>query len=357
MNKTQFDALMARITTINASTSLANEHKSMNAMIDSVVFAVCMWKYDALKRAVQTAVTAKNNLLAPMVTGFTDITSLTDAKTVTTMSQLIVACNTVIARMVQKKNKTYYAMEGVNARDGFSAPINFKLREEIYQKVALREIQQPDDNTYKYAKRLVVEMFLVSFYPYIHLQYVNELLNRFKKEGDFVNMRAMALVRVMFAVNALFYVHSKGNELNMTAAQSTSIKNILDVLKTYTSKITQVDFSNERIGLGDIMIELHEKSADVKGKSMSIDALKGNITTNQLQIRGILAAYASSDKAFKTRRTEFTLLTVAFIALIVISMILIQQGLFVDELMYVLAGIIATIIAVKLVMLIIALAK
>jgi hypothetical protein len=271
------------------------------------------------------------------------------------------ASKSILTEATKRKRLDYFMVAGLNESGSdkignmapFSAPINFKLRDAIYKKVVIREIKEKDDNTYKYAKRLLTEMYIIAFFPYIHLLYITEMLKRFKQVGDFVNMRVAVLTKVMFAVNTLYAVYNKGKELNIQNDQSMYIKQLLDGLQKYAAKLSRVDFINERLGLGDVLVELHEKSNKVIEQSENVDELKTKIAQNQLEIRNLLSNVTSVDKEYRRRKIEFALVLTFLIMLILVSSALITMNMFVDYLKYGLAIVIGLILIVKIVFMII----
>lgn len=352
-----FMQLINNLNSVNQTSSslFVSDHTKMSNVIDAIVFAVCKWRFDALKATITTALnnsSSRAGLPSAMVTGFTDFVSLPDPKGVTSLTQLINASKWAIARAVKNKSKDYFMMTGVNITSKFSAPVNYRLREFVFQKAIIRDIQQPDDNTFKYAKRLAAEMFLITFYPYLHLQYINQMTETFKNKGDFINMRAAVFTKVMFAVNMLFFVYTLGVSLNpvMNTQQANVLVTLLNILKEYSIKLAQVDFANDKIGLGDVLIRLHDKSAEVVQKSASIDGIKNKIVTNQLQSRGILTNFKEIDVAFRKKRAEFVFLILVFMVLLAVSLTLIVKDIYIDELMFTLLGFIAIIITYKLIM-------
>jgi hypothetical protein len=358
--------LRASIGNLSGNIDFSSNHVKANDYIETIVLAICQWKYSELKKAVKTAVSkgaANRQLLSPMTSAFTQVLDLMDMKEKNTLNSFMVASKSILTEATKRKRLDYFMVAGLNESGSdkignmapFSAPINFKLRDAIYKKVVLREIKEKDDNTYKYAKRLLTEMYMIAFFPYIHLLYITEMLKRFNKVGDFINMRVAVLTKVMFAVNTLYAVYNKGKELMIQTDQSMYIKQLLDGLQKYAAKLSRVDFVNERLGLGDVLVELHEKSNQVVEQSQNVDELKAQIAQNQLEIRNLLSNVKSVDKEYRRRKIEFALVLTFLIVLVLASSTLITMNMFIDYLKYALAIIIGLILIVKVVMMIVSL--
>lgn len=358
--------LRASIGNLNGGVDFASNHVKANDYIETIVLAICQWKYGEFKKVVKTAVSkgaANRILLSPMISAFTQVLDLMDMKEKNTLNALMAASKSILKEATERKRLDYFMVAGLNESGSdkignmapFSAPINYKLKDAIYKKLVLREITEKDDNTYKYAKRLLTEMYIIAFFPYIHLLYITEMLKRFNQVGDFINMRVAVLTKVMFAVNTLYAVYNKGKELMIQSEQSMYIKQLLDGLQKYAAKLSRVDFVNERLGLGDVLVELHEKSNQVIEQSQNVDELKAQIAQDQLEIRNLLSNVKSVDKEYRKRKIEFALVLTFLIMLVLASSTLITLNMFVDYLKYALAIIIGLILIVKIVMMIVSL--
>jgi hypothetical protein len=329
-------------------------HKLMSQLLHDTITNLCKWKYTSFRTLLASA--DKSKFPADIQSALIQLTSL-GSKEAGMLTRMNDVCSEALASFVERKDLGYFMMEGVNETGKFGQPINYKLREAIYNKIALREIQDRNDNVYKYAKRIAAEMYLISYFPYVHFLYIEEMLKRFKKNGDFVNMRAGLTAKVMYIVNTLDMVYSMGVTVGMTAAQGEQIKRLLTALQDYSAKLKRVDFNNESVGLGDIMIDIHDKSKSVVQKSMTIDEVKSKITDTQIQIRALLTNFQSVNKAYDGARLQFNLLVAFLVILIVVSAVLLSMRMYVDELSFALMGIICIVITFKIITTIISLVK
>jgi hypothetical protein len=265
-------------------------------------------------------------------------------------------CSDVIAAMVKNQSPSTYLLQGFAEGPNFvNNRFRTTLREAMYSKLILREysgVKTISDDVLMYLRRLLVECYIVSFYPYIHFIYIDELLKRFQATGNFVNMRVAALVRIAFTINTLLQYHEEANSKISSQLSATMTNNVLnqwaETLKNYMTNVSRVDFNNKDASIQDVIVDLHTLSTKVSTQSMSLDELKDNIKVTQLQIRSIISRFKQINKERDSKIAQYGLLIFFLFVIVIISTVMIVFNLYKDHLLYALMGLICIIVIVKL---------
>jgi hypothetical protein len=356
-NKTAFNEILAVLrSTVVGKKNIETSHDIAHNYMVEIVSSVCQARYNALKKMVHSTVGNNNpQLVYNAILAMNRVNELAGGKEQSVLHNLRVTCADALDHIVQ--NKMFEDLSGFNENPAFNEnPFRFALRKIMYEKLILREIEESNDDILQYMKRVLVDLYIVSFYPLIHFLYITQLLKRFKKSGDFMNMRVASFVKVTFTIHTLLKLHEKASAF-ITSDESQLIMKLVENLKAYLTNLSNVKFSNSRYTLGDAATDLHDLSKKVNTQSMTVDELKRKIAQTQLQIRSNLGTFKGINEGLWLKKFEFNMLIAFVVMILVIAFVMLKMDLYVDYLMYGLSGIIAIVLIVKLISIIIELTK
>ena len=335
---------------------LQNNHKLADKFMESIVTTLCEWKFEDLKSSLIGNVSLQTLGSADVLSAFNLINELTNIEMKTIMNDIHNLSGKAISSMVIRKKPSVYLLDGYTIGVGDVTALEqnkFKnlLREMIYDKLIIRNLQSTDIEL-QYVRRILSEMYVIAYNPYVHFQYIKELEKKFQNEGDFVNMRVSALCKVMFTINTLLALFDM-----YPAGQTNIVVQWIGALKGYLSNLSRVDFNDPNVTIQDVISDVHELSSGVATRSMSIDEIKLQIKQSQLQIRSILARYSQMHKEQQKKAIQYNVLIVFIILLVAVSGVMIVTNYKKQYLMYVLASIVGLVIFTRTVMSIISMAK
>jgi hypothetical protein len=343
-------------TSVGGKQNIETSHDVAHNYMVEIVSSACQSRYNTLKKLIHSNVGDNNpKLVYNAVLAVNRVNELTGGKEQSVLHTLRTTCSDALDHIVQ--NKMFSDLGGFNENPVFNEnPFRFALREIMYEKLILREVEESNDDILQYMKRVLVDLYIVSFYPLIHFLYITQLLKRFKKNGDFMNMRVASFVKVTFTIHTLLKLHDKASAF-ITASDSQFIMKLVDNLKAYLTNLSNVKFSNSKYTLGDAATDLHELSKKVNMQSMSVDELKRKIAQTQLNIRSNLGTFKGINEALWWKKFTFNVLVGIVVIILVLSFVMLKLNLYVDYLMYGHAGIIAIILIAKLITIIIELTR
>lgn len=344
--------------------NVSTDHRKAFTFMENVVLSVCNWKYANVKSELLKTLQNSTTMLSDIKTAGEELRLLSKPKEASLMTNLHTTCSQAIQGMVKNQAPSTFLLSGFSEGPQFSNNrFRTTLRESMYSKLTLREYKGTNvkDEVLMYLRRLLVEVYIVSFYPYIHFLYINELLKKFQTSGNFVNMRVAALVRVAFTINTLLsYFQEKGSllqESTRTQRLSTIITQWAETLKNYMTNISRVDFKNKDATIKNVISNLHSMSSKVTSQAMTVEELKDNIQTLQLQMRSIMSLFKSINNERSKKATQYGLLVFFLVVIVVASAVMIVFNLYKDYLLYGLVGVCSLIVIVRIVFTIIDLVK
>lgn len=342
---------------------VATNHRVASTFMENIVLSVCNWKYTNVKTELEIALKNNTQMIGDVVTAGREIQLMNGPKEASIISNLHNTCSEVLAKIVKNQAPSVYKLEGFVESPTFSLNrFRTTLREAMFSKLILREYARNNsvtDQVLMYVRRLLVELYIIAYYPYIHFQYINELLKKFKDAGNFVNMRVAALVRVAFTINVLLWYYQEGSEKfrDKTTKQNVIVSQWAETLKNYMTALSRVDFKNKDASIQNIISDLHTLSAKVSTQSMSVDELKEGIVASQIQVRSIISRLKQINKERTKKMTQYSILVFLLLLVVVISAVLLTFNLFKNYVLYALIGICAIIIMYKLVVSILEIVK
>lgn len=364
MTQKLFDALITQLGnpyTSDRMAGLVKNHALAQATMTDIVTAFCSVRArEMLEKLSSDAITNKYTQYPAMNAAMIHVRNMSATKQSEILTSLHEACRKSIASMVDRKKPSRYLLEGYIAgvSDGTPLEVNIfknRLREMIFSQLIVRGISASDEELIL-VRRILSEWYVNVYYAYVHFLYITELITYFKGNGDFVNMRVVAMTKVMFTINMLLAFSEKAegqavfNGTTMGKNNKEIVAEWVDKLKMYLAQMSKVDFNSE-IDLEDIVADAHELSARVSQQSMSVDQLKNMIRKVQLEIRSILSRQQQIRNDSKRANVKYGLMLGFLFAIIIISTGSLMLGVYTQYLMYSLTGLIVLITTVSLIML------
>lgn len=214
---------------------------------------------------------------------------------------------------------------------GFTNRLYYNLRTMMISKFVVDNniYYTSDDNQLMFFKKYIVDLYLKSCYPVVHLIFMQAMLNNKAKNGDYVNVRIIVLSMAYY----VFYTLSELKILDtsittptnkMTIGQETLIKTFMQYILAYIENNTKpkIDAVNTNDELKKIIIELHDLSNQVVNTNNTIQSLQQQISDNQLNMRNILFNSEIKRRTYKYTYMEFVLSSILLLIFIVTCTVL-----------------------------------
>lgn len=340
------------------------DHRKAYTFMENIILSMCNWKYENVKNELLKTLRESTSMLSDIKTAGEEMRIISKPKEASLMTNLHTTCSQAIQSMVKNQAPSTFLLKGFAEGPTFSNNrFRTTLREAMYSNLILREYKGTNikDEVLMYLRRLLVEVYIVSFYPYIHFLYINELLKKFQASGNFINMRVGALVRVAFTINTLLsYFEVSGSllqETTRTQRLSTIITQWAETLKNYMTAIARVEFENKDTTIKNVISDLHTMSSKVTTQAMTVEELKESIKSLQLQMRSIMSLFKSINKERSRKATQYGLLVFLLILIVIVSAVMIVFDLYKNYLLYSLVGLCSLVIIVRIVFSIIEMVK
>lgn len=344
--------------------STISTHESMFNYMSAIMNAICLWRYNEMK----TKVLEKQNNSEAIKAEFRPLLTTLTMTGEGLVEEISVICTEVLKQFVNKSAVNDFLVdkfaEGGEQLSRNTNTLRYKLRNEIVRKLKLKNNFNMDEITLNTFKHFVSDLFIISHYPYIHYMYITTLLDNYKKQGNFVDMRNTVFARVSFVMNTLIMLHEKAipvlDKSGDYNKHINTISNIVNVLYRYIVKLTDVQFGNSRYTLNNVLDEIKKLSRDVSSESLNIDQLKETIFMLQTQVRASIVTGKGINKQHSSRRKIHQVLIAFLIIIVVITSILIM--VFIDSprltyILYMQGGIIGIILIINIIQIIRSLIK
>lgn len=309
--KKLLESLAQLNTLINNATS---DQLNGSRFLTSIVGAVCMWRYSLLKPLLGKFVDSNPTTPALNTDIKVALKAISNAgnEDMFLLMQLGMLSMSIMKDVVANKKINDMMVHGLNETD-FTTSIYYILREALYNQFDANLSFLQSDNQKQYFKRALVSLYITSFYPMLHFNYIETLMEVYRARGDFVNLRVAAMVRIPFVMNILARIKEVGNTRSgkTTLIESLSqeypkiFENIEKPILTYMQKLSQIDFKNADFSINAIAMDLHDVSAKVASQSEEIDYLKQKIADEQLEIRAYGNIHQHIRKVYKTSHITF----------------------------------------------------
>lgn len=347
--------------------TVKTSHTTANIYMDQVMFAIGKWKYTDFKQKLVDNYNISNNannINTNIKTAISRINDMVGQTQSAVLSELKKVCTDALDFWVKDKPTELFLLTGLVDGAAFKdTMIRNALRDIMYKNLYLQSINEPNDAVLQYMKRILADMFIVCFYPYIHFLYATQLQNYFIKRGDFINMRVATSAKIMIVINSISAIVDMASGANsiapttqqLTSAEITQLTDIVSVLNAYYDNLGNPIFDEPSKKYGDVDIEVRELAKDVYDMNLTIDELKKWIKDTQLQIRSHNTIYKGIDGALQNKKIQYSMHIVFIIILLIVVGVLLKLNMYLDITMYVLAFIIVFFIMVRLISIIISL--
>lgn len=337
-------------------------HVSANMFMDQIMFAIGKWKFTdfnaKLKANYEIAVNF-NAIDTNLRTAVAKVGAIVGTTNTLILGELKQVCANALDYWVKDKPSELFLLTGLVDGQKFNETmIRNALREYIYKNLYLQAINEPDDAVLQYMKRILADMFIICFYPYIHYLYASQLQNYFIKRGDFINMRAATSAKIAVVLNSIQAIKDNVNTMSsqkFTSAEDSTLTAITNTINAYYANLSNPIFEEPTKTFGDVDVSVRELAKDVQTLNLSIDDLKKWIKETQLQIRSHTAIYKGIDGILQGKRVQYALHILFIVILVVVSGVMIKFNMYLDILLYVLTFIIVFFILVRLASVIISL--
>jgi hypothetical protein len=333
---------------------VATDHRVASNFMENVILSVCKWKYENAKSQLLLELTNNKDMISDVLDAGNELKMMGSPKEGSILANLHETASKSIRLLIKDQAPSTYRL------DGFVEGANFQfnkfrttLREVMFQKLVLKEYAgntTVPDQVLMYMRRLLVELYIISFYPHIHFQYITELLHKFRQEGNFINMRVAALVRVAFTINTLLWYYQQSvQQVPQIEKYQVVVTEWSETLKNYMTALSRIDFKNKDATIQNVIADLHTLSSKVSSQSLSVDELKENIVASQIQVRSIISRLKQVNAERAKKATQFGVLVFLLLLIVVVSAVLLIFNMFKNYLLYTLVGICSIIILYKLV--------
>lgn len=220
-----------------------------------------------------------------------------------------------------------------NASGSFTRPLYYQLRSDMIEGLVIPTDVIPDQEDFVllYIKRILVDTYIKTCYPLIHYDFIDAMMRKYAKNGDFVNVRIALLAKVYFAYYFVDYIRENIflTDAGLSAAvktQYTSVFNsIYTNLNNYMTALNNININgtpgvNE---MAEIIKSLQQLSVSVVTQSRDMVSVKTSIDDNQLALRNILANTEIMNRSYAKSNFEFwATLSVLFAFIVVCSVLL-----------------------------------
>jgi hypothetical protein len=248
-----------------------------------------------------------------------------------------------------------------NTEGSFSRTLYYQLRTSMINELVISKSIVPDQEDYVliYIKKIVTDIFIRSCYPQIHYLFIDAMMKRYAKIGDYVNIRLALLAKVFYIFYFVDYIYQNiylpDNSLSSDdkALYSQTIDKIKTKLNDYLTSLNNIDITSKpgQNALANIITSLHTLSGDVVDKSQKIDFIKKNIVDNQQALRNIIANVDISRDRYNYQFTEFWIVLSILLILVIGSAILLFLNM-PQYVFYIAGSVLVVVLVIKIVQMI-----
>jgi len=338
--------------------TVVDSHDGFNTYSKAVVMAICKWQYSTVVDGLKNNI---NELPSEFKLAINYMSVIGD-NIVNDISNVCLKSMETIAKMAPSNQFLMNAFfRGGSGLDATKQSFRYQLREAMLKSFNPKLENVPDTNTLINLKHILLDLFIISYYPYVHWMYITALLDMYKKSGNFRLMREAVFARATFVMYTLISLYDKSQSLSDGSTEFDSgLTSVYDYIKNihkYIQNLTNIQFGNDNYTWSDVINEVNKVSVDVSNKSTTVQQLKEQIKQLQLQIRANIDTYKSVNGVYEWRLIQYKLLVVFIIFFIVIVGVLYSMNVEVTNVMYGVSAILAIFVLQKLVQYVILLIK
>jgi hypothetical protein len=213
-----------------------------------------------------------------------------------------------------------------NISSSYKSPFYYILRTRLADEMNIPKTVFPIDNTSDvmvYIKKIVADSYLKTFFPILHYIFIDNLLNKYKAKGDYVNTRIALLSKIFLTANIL-----SAFKTSYSSEDTSIIDNYNNILADYLTKLNNNDL-NANPGtnvISDILKQIHTKSNSVVTANTDMNTLKMDVTSNQQALRNIVTNNDVMHKRVNTRALIFYIFLAFAILLVIAASVMIFIG-------------------------------
>lgn len=248
-----------------------------------------------------------------------------------------------------------------NTNGSFSRPLYYQLRTSMGNELVISTSIIPDQEDYvwMYIKKIVSDIFIRTCYPMIHYLFIDAMMKRYSKQGDYVNIRLALLAKVFYIFYFVDYIQQNiylpDNSLSSDdrALYGQTIDQIKTKLNDYLTSLNNIDITSKpgQNALANIITSLHTLSGDVVDKSQQIDYIKKNIVDNQQALRNIIANVDIVRDQYNYQSTEFWIVLTILLIVVIASGVLLFLNM-PQYVIYISGAVLIVVLVIKIVQLI-----
>lgn len=194
-----------------------------------------------------------------------------------------------------------------NSTNNFVGPFYYQLRTEIIKQISLpssvllQRIENTDESLLLYLNKVVSDLYIKTCFPLIHYNFLDSMVEKYGKIGDFVNVRLALLAKVLFTHSFINYILnllpvptlvSGGSGLSVPEINELSsiIKSKLAYIEQYLTLLNNIDVTSTpgKNAMQNIITSLHTLSNKVVTQSKDINVLQKDIEHSQLSLRNLI---------------------------------------------------------------------
>lgn len=219
-----------------------------------------------------------------------------------------------------------------NTSGSFNRPMYYQLRNKISDELIITPPilmgNETEDYTIMYINKILADIFIKTCYPLLHYLFIDAMMKKYAKSGDFINIRIALLAKIFYTFYFVDYINQNiyapdsavQSNSNKKAQYDSIFTQINTNLNNYLTSINNIDISTNpgKNAMADLINSLHNLSNNVVLKSQKINDIKTQIVENQLALRSIIANVDIEREKYKWKVFEFWLI-LAIILIVVIG--------------------------------------
>lgn len=152
----------------NDLAKVATDHRKAFTFMENIVLSICNWKFANVKTELLSSLQNSTVMLSDIKSAGEEMRVISKPKEASMMSNLHTTCSKAIESMVKNQAPSTYLLTGFAEGPSFTNNrFRTTLRESMYSKLILPEYKGTNvkDEVLMYLRRLLVEVYVVSFYP------------------------------------------------------------------------------------------------------------------------------------------------------------------------------------------------
>lgn len=360
MNATDFQKMVIELTTTNMNSDLGNMAKDhvlfRNFLFDNMEDIV-RYSFNSAKQQLGQIVynlpesDPRHKLYDPVMR----LHSMKISHLGTLLKALRDSCLTSMTDIL-KLSPTITSHDLTNFKRGaFTSKFYYDLRSRMNNTIVVKHIYTNiDDAQVVYFKKLVVDLYLKSCYPIVHMLYMQSLMEWYATSGDYVNVRVVMLALIYYVFYTLKSVVNMSSSMppaqQLTTAQNSTFNTIFNQLNVYLANNNKINVNSNTSAneeMKALVIELHDLSRGVSNQNNDIQKLKAAIKENQLIMRNVLFNIEVKRKEYKWTTIEFWCALALVLILTIINAVLLFMNL--PQYVYYVSGLLGILITTFLI--------